>query len=197
MQTYGFDSMTIMQLDATLKPIPGTKVVINGTPKEGAAASFDLTGLTKAPKKVFGSNVAYYVARKGHGEVAANFGILDIPALIEHEMLGHTKTSETSKVHHVGENTEPPYYAVLVESKDLYGGSVGFGMYAGTFSCDGFKANTLTDEDFTPEPGEYVYAAISKKIGDEKVTVGFADDAAAVEELKIELFGPEASALEK
>lgn len=190
MQTYGFDSMTIMQLDDTLTPVDGKKYVINGTPKEGATATFELTGLTKEPVKAFGSNIAYYSARKGHGQVAANFGILDVPALIEHEMMGRT-AGASNKVHHVGEDTEPPYYAVLVESKDLYGEKVGFGMYAGSFSRDGYAAETLNDDDFTPEPGEYVYSAISKKLDGKNVTVGFADDEEGVEELKAELFGEE------
>lgn len=188
MQTYGFDSITIQQLDNELKPISGKQIKIDGTPKKGAAASFEITGLTKEPVKVFGSNIAYFLARKGHGQVVANFGILDVPATLEHEMMGHTKFEEDGKVYHVGENTEPPYYAVLVESKDLYGENIGFGLYAGTFSRDGYSGETLNDDDFTPEPGEYVFTAISKKINEEKVTVGFADDTASLTELKTELF---------
>ncbi|WP_368552541.1 major tail protein [Enterococcus faecalis] len=197
MQTYGFSRITIQQLDNELKPVAGKKYVIDGKPKEGAAASFEITGLTKEPSKVFGSNIAYYVARKGHGDIAANLGILDVPSATEHEMLGHTKESETSKVYHIGEDTEPPYYAVLIESEDLYGEKLGFGMYAGTFSLDGVKGETLNDDDFTPEPGEYVYSAVSRQVNGKKVTVGFADNSEALTELTTELFGEETPAPEK
>lgn len=197
MQTYGFSRITIQQLDNELKPVAGKKHVIDGKPKEGAAASFEITGLTKEPSKVFGSNTAYYVARKGHGDIAANLGILDVPSAIEHEMLGHKKASEESKVYHIGEDTEPPYYAVLIESEDLYGEKLGFGMYAGTFSLDGVKGETLNDDDFTPEPGEYVYSAVSRQINGKKVTVGFADNSEALAELTTELFGEETPAPEK
>lgn len=197
MQTYGFSRITIQQLDNELKPVAGKKHVIDGKPKEGAAASFEITGLTKEPSKVFGSNISYYVARKGHGDIAANLGILDVPSAIEHEMLGHKKASEESKVYHIGEDTEPPYYAVLIESEDLYGEKLGFGMYAGTFSLDGVKGETLNDDDFTPEPGEYVYSAVSRQINGKKVTVGFADNSEALAELTTELFGEEKPALEK
>lgn len=197
MQTYGFSKITIKKLDNELNRIADKKYVIEGKPKQGAAASFEITGLTKEPSKVFGSNIAYYVARKGHGDIAANLGILDIPAVIDHEILGHTKASETSKVYHIGEDTEPPYYAVLIESEDLYGEKIGFGMYAGTFSSDGVKGETLNDDDFTPEPGEYVYSAVSRQINGKKVTVGFADDAEALAELEKELFGEETPAPEK
>ena len=197
MQTYGFSRITIQQLDNELKPVAGKKHVIDGKLKEGAAASFEITGLTKEPSKVFGSNIAYYVARKGHGDIAANLGILDVPSAIEHEMLGHKKASEESKVYHIGEDTEPPYYAVLIESEDLYGEKIGFGMYAGTFSLDGVKGETLNDDDFTPEPGEYVYSAVSRQINGKKVTVGFADNSEALAELTTELFGEETPAPEK
>ena len=197
MQTYGFSRITIQQLDNELKPVAGKKHVIDGKPKEGAAASFEITGLTKEPSKVFGSNIAYYVARKGHGDIAANLGILDVPSATEHEMLGHKKASEESKVYHIGEDTEPPYYAVLIESEDLYGEKLGFGMYAGTFSLDGVKGETLNDDDFTPEPGEYVYSAVSRQINGKKVTVGFADNSEALAELTTELFGEETPAQEK
>lgn len=197
MQTYGFSRITIQQLDNELKPVAGKKHVIDGKPKEGAAASFEITGLTKEPSKVFGSNIAYYVARKGHGDIAANLGILDVPSAIEHEMLGHKKASEESKVYHIGEDTEPPYYAVLIESEDLYGEKLGFGMYAGTFSLDGVKGETLNDDDFTPKPGEYVYSAVSRQINGKKVTVGFADNSEALAELTTELFGEETPAPEK
>ncbi|EGO2712460.1 major tail protein [Enterococcus faecalis] len=197
MQTYGFSRITIQQLDNELKPVAGKKHVIDGKPKEGATASFEITGLTKEPSKVFGSNIAYYVARKGHGDIAANLGILDVPSAIEHEMLGHKKASEESKVYHIGEDTEPPYYAVLIESEDLYGEKLGFGMYAGTFSLDGVKGETLNDDDFTPEPGEYVYSAVSRQINGKKVTVGFADNSEALAELTTELFGEEIPAPEK
>ena len=69
-------------------------------------------------------------------------------------------------------------------------------MYAGTFSLDGVKGETLNDDDFTPEPGEYVYSAVSRQINGKKVTVGFADNSEALAELTTELFGEETPAPE-
>ncbi|WP_025728395.1 major tail protein [Atopobacter phocae] len=196
MQTYGFSRIKILKLDDKLQPASeATVTTIEGKQKEGATASFDLTGLTREPVKIYGSNIAYYVSRKGHGNIAANFGLLDVPSKIEHEMLGHVVGS--NGVHYIGEDTEPPYYAVLVESEDLHGNKVGFGLYAGVWSRDGFSAETLTDEDFTPEPGEYVLTPISKKVeGTTKsVTVGIADSSESFTALEKELFGSAASSL--
>ena len=52
MQTYGFSRITIKKLDNELNPITDKKYVIEGKPKQGAAASFEITGLTKEPSKV-------------------------------------------------------------------------------------------------------------------------------------------------
>ena len=96
MQTYGFSRITIQQLDNELKPVAVRNMSLMASQKKGPQ-SFEITGLTKEPSKVFGSNIAYYVARKGHGDIAANLGILDVPSAIEHEMLGHKKLARKAK----------------------------------------------------------------------------------------------------
>ena len=191
--TYGFEKMTVLRLDKDLKKAAdAVPTEIKGEAGKGATSTFDLTGLKKDPKKIFGSNIAYFLLRKGYGEVAANFGLLDVPYELDHEMAGHQKT--TGGVHLLGEDTEPPYYATLVESEDYSTGEpVAFGIFAGTFSRDGYKAATIDDEDFNPEPDEYVNTPIAKKLdGIEKPQiVGFAYGAEEVTELKGLLFGTE------
>lgn len=191
MLTYGFSKMTILKMGNDLKPAAGaTKTVIEGATQKGATSSFDLTGLTKNPVKVFGSNVAYFLARKGFGDVAANFGILDVPYELDHEMAGHQKT--TGGVRFLGEDTEPPYYAILVESEDYNtGDKVGFGIFAATFGRDAYKAATINDEDFTPEADEYVCTPIAKKLTgvDKPQIVGFAFGDEEFTELETLLFG--------
>jgi len=189
--TYGFEKMTILRLDNSLKKATdATQIEIKGESEKGATASFDLTGLRKDPQKVFGSNVAYFLARKGFGAVAANFGILDVPYVLDHEMAGHKKT--TGGVHLLGEDTEPPYYAVLVESEDYSTGEpIGFGIFAGTFAREAYNAATITDEDFTPAPDDYVCTPIAKTIVgvDKPQIIGFAYGDAELTELKNLLWG--------
>jgi hypothetical protein len=118
---YGFSKATILRLGDDLKPATSAeKVEINGVPREGATASFEITGLTKTPVKVFGSNIAYFLARKGYGDVAANLGLLDVPYELDHEMAGHKRSKDEGGIHLVGNDTEPPYYAILLESMDAY-----------------------------------------------------------------------------
>ncbi len=191
--TYGFEKMSVLKLDNDLKKATDAILTeIKGEAGKGATSTFDLTGLRKDPQKVFGSNIAYFLARKGFGDVAANFGILDVPYALDHEMAGHKKT--TGGVHLLGEDTEPPYYAILVESEDYTTGDpVAFGIFAGTFSRDAYNAATITDEDFNPEADEYVCTPIAKTLeGIEKPQIiGFAYGEEEVAELKGLLFGTE------
>lgn len=163
METYGFDKLSVRKLTTELEPDTTTQVhVLEGKQKEGGPTAFDLSGLSKEAVKVFAGNVEYYLARKGTGSVAANFGLLDVPVEVEQEILGLIKMAEG--IDGFGDETEPPYMAAVAEAEDLYGEPVAFAMVAGSFNRDGFSLATKNDEDFTPEAGEYVYNAISRKV---------------------------------
>lgn len=187
MQTVGYKRCIIQVLDKELKPVEGKKWTIQGDMSKGAGTSFDITGLSKEVVKIYGSNVPYFTLRKGVGNVAANLGFLDLPMECEQEILGFTKS--TNGVIHIGDETEPPYCAVLFESEDLQGEKIGFGMYVGSFGRDGYKSETLNDGDFTPEPGEYVYTPITKKFEDGNHVVGIADSEESYTALEKECFG--------
>lgn len=187
MQTVGYNRCIIQVLDKELKPITGDRWVIEGEINKGAGTSFDITGLSKEATKVYGNNVPYLTMRKGTGNTIANLGFLDLPMECESVILGFKKS--TNGVTHIGDETEPPYCAVLFESRGLDGEVLGFGMYAGSFSRDGYKAETLNDDDFTPEPGEYVYTPITKKFDDGNHVVGIADSVETFEALEKECFG--------
>lgn len=187
MQTVGYNKCIIQVLDKELKPVSDKKYTIEAEMGKGAGTSFDITGLSKEATKIYGNNVPYFTMRKGTGNVIANLGFLDLPMEFESEILGFSKS--TNGVTHIGDETEPPYCAVLFESRDLEGNVIGFGMYAGSFSRDGYKAETLNDDDFTPEPGEYVYTPITRKFSDGNHVVGIADSSDSFKALEIECFG--------
>ena len=160
---YGFEKLSIRKLKEDLTPDTSLPIIeISGDPKKGGTSSFELTGLSKSPVKVFASNIAYYLSRKGTGEVAANFGLLDLNTTDEATILGIAEAA--AGIQGIGEDTEPPYVAAIAESEDLYGEPVAFALVAGTFTRDGYKFDTKNDDDFTPEPGEYVYTSISRSI---------------------------------
>lgn len=192
MNTYGFSKMSIRKLKDDLTPDTGNIIEIKGAAQQGATSSFDITGLTKEAVKVYGSNKIYYMVRKGVGEVAANFGVLDLPFEAEGEILGYS-TEFGEGIQGIGEDTEAPYTAVVIESENLHGEPVAFALVAGSFSRNGISGGTINDSDFTPEPGEYVFTAMSRDITiDTKTkneTVLRAVGAAAVTALKNGVLG--------
>ena len=186
METYGFDKLSVRKLTTALEPDTTAKIhILEGKQKEGGPTAFDLTGLSKEAVKVFAGNVEYYLSKKGTGSVAANFGLLDVPVEVEQEM--------AEGIDGFGDETDPPYMAAVAEAEDLYGEPVAFAMVAGSFNRDGFSLATKNDEDFTPEAGEYVYNAISRKItigeNDKTVKVLRAFGTAAVAQLKTAVLG--------
>lgn len=189
---YGFKSLSIRVLDENRQPSKTAPIhVIKGDPQKGAPVTMELTGLTKEAIKVFGGNIEYFVVRKGVGAVAANFGLLDLPTKIEQEIYGYELVKEG--IDGIGNNTEAPFVAAFCESEDMTGEPVAYAILAGTLTTDGFSIATKTDEDFTPEPGETVMSAVSRKVTVETEEKEFhvmrAFGSASVEELRTIVLG--------
>ncbi len=162
-ETYGFSKLSTRKLKEDLTPDETAEIhVLEGIPTKGGPTSFELTGLSKEAVKVYAGDREYYISAKGTGSVAANFGLLDVPNVIEQELLGLIVFKEG--IDAFGDATEPPYTAVVAEAEDLYGEPVAFAIVAGKFNRDGYSMATKTDEDFTPEAGEYVHNAVSRNM---------------------------------
>lgn len=162
----GFKRATIGVFDDTGKVI--STHVIEGKQNEGATTTANITGLAKEPTRVAGSDITYYVAQKGTGAVAADLGLLDLPNEVNDEILGYRKAE--SGISFIGNSTEPPYCALLLESEDTKAGTALFGLLKGRFSKDAVNLETL-DPNTTWEPTaeSYVFNAINDdKEGDSK-----------------------------
>lgn len=160
---YGFSRVSVRVLKSDLTPDTTKKIhVLEGEATKGAPTSFALTGLTKEAAATFGGNKEYFSSSKGTGKVAANFGLLDVPNLVEREILGLTTFGEN--IQGFGDKTEAPYVAAFAETEDLTGEPVAFAVFAGKFNRDGYSFATTDDDDFKPEAGEYVINAVSRKV---------------------------------
>lgn len=159
MTMVGFKKMTIGIFDETGKIPAANQFVIEGKQDKGATVSAEISGLSKEATKVYGSNIAYYISQKGTGDISATFGLLDLPEDLNDKILGY-KTSE-NKISFLGEDTEPPYCAVLMESEDLSGETAMLTIFKGKFSREAINLNTTTNEAFEPEAEEYVFSAIA------------------------------------
>lgn len=158
MSLIGFKRMTIGIID----PLTGLMTeshVIEGGEGEGATVSAEISGLSSDPVKVYGSDVLYYVLQKGVGEVEADFGVLDMPPTVNDKILGYKTTVDTFAF--IGEDTEPPYCAVVLESDTLSGGKAMLGMFKGKFRKESISLATKEGENVTPEAESYVFSAVA------------------------------------
>ncbi|MEJ4209073.1 major tail protein [Enterococcus faecium] len=190
MTLVGFKKMTIGIFDSTGKIPAANLYVIEGEQDKGATVSAEISGLSKEPSKVYGSNIAYYVSQKGTGDVSATFGLLDLPTEVNDKILGYK--TDTNKISFLGEDTEPPYCAILMESDDLNGDTAMLAMFKGKFSRESINLNTTTNEAFEPEAEEYVFSAIANDVeGDAKgqtVAKYVGDEEASITALKEMVF---------
>ncbi|MDT2485089.1 major tail protein [Enterococcus avium] len=160
MTLVGFKKMTIGVFDENGKIPAANLIVIEGKQDEGATVSAEISGLSKEASKVYGSNVPYYISQKGTGDISANFGLLDLPDGANDKILGY-KVDGTNGFSFLGEDTEPPYCAVLMESEDLSGETAMLALFKGKFSRESINLNTTTNDAFEPEAEEYVFSAIA------------------------------------
>lgn len=166
----------------------GEVIVLEGTQNEGATQEANISGLSAEPVKVYGSNVAYYVSQKGTGDVAIEFKFLDMPNAAEDTILGY-KTDAELKAQFVGEDTEPPYCAVLLESSDTQGNVALFGFFKGKFNKTDISLKTKEGGNLEPEGETYNFSAVSSDANDKSKGnsmvrfLGSKEDAAAIEAL--------------
>lgn len=181
----GFKRATIGVFDET-----GVKIsehVIEGKQNQGATSTANITGLSSEPVRVAGSDIVYYIAQEGTGDVAVDLGIIDLSNEVMDTILGYKKT--TSGISMIGKSTKPPYCSLLLESSDAKGEKALLGFFKGKFSKDAVNLNTLDPSvPYTPEAESIVFNAINddKEGESEGEVVGkyVGDEEAAITELK-------------
>ena len=139
--TIGFKRATFFIYDKDDK-VEDTYVV-EGKANKGGTTEASISGLSAEAVKVYASNVAYYVAQRGTGSVELSLSILDITDVLAARLLGRKENEDG--IYLVGENTEPPYAGVLMESAALDGQPIFFALLKGKFRLD--EQNLATNED--------------------------------------------------
>jgi len=183
----GFKRIKIQPLksDGT---VDGTLITLEGTQNKGATQEANISGMSADAVKVYGSNIPYYVSQKGTGDVSAELKLLDMPAEAENRILGY-ETDPDLKAQLIGENTEAPYCAVLLESEDTQGNVALYGFFKGKFSKPDVSLKTKEGGNVEPDGETYTYTPVTsdmegKSKGQTMVKfLGTAEDAAAVKAL--------------
>ncbi|KRO17414.1 major tail protein [Lacticaseibacillus saniviri] len=159
MTLVGFKRIKIQPFDADDKP-SGNLIVIEGKPNQGATSTAEISGLSKEATKVAGSDIDYWISRKGVGDVKVEFGILDFPDGASDRVLGYQVNE--NKITYMGNTTEAPYVGVTMEQEDAQGNKAVLGFFRGTMARDKISAKTLDPaETFKPEAETYTLSVIA------------------------------------
>lgn len=148
--TVGFKRATIQVLDENGAAVPAKKFVLEGKAGKGSSVSAKISGVSPEMIKVYGSNIAYYIASKGVGDVKAEIEALDIPEEVIVEILGRKQHTDGFTL--IGEDTEAPYVSVMLESATAKGEPVLYAMLKGKITMDNKEFETNTEKQ--AEPGK-------------------------------------------
>ncbi|MBL1224790.1 major tail protein [Enterococcus sp. BWR-S5] len=140
-------------------------ITIEGNAREGATVNAEITGVSKEPVRVWGSDIPYFVVQTGAGEIAVNVGIIDALEAASDKILGY-KTNE-KKFTFIGGSTNPPDCSLLLETADLDGTSAFIGFPKGKFSKDAINLNTKTGQNNEPEADAYGFTPSASDRDDE------------------------------
>ena len=140
-------------------------IIIEGKTGEGATVNAEITGVSKEPVRVWGSDIPYFVIQTGAGEVAVNLGIIDALEAASDKILGY-KTNE-KKFTFIGGSTNPPDCSLLLETAGLDGTPAFIGFPKGKFSKDAINLNTKTGDNTEPEADAYGFTPAASDRDDE------------------------------
>jgi phi13 family phage major tail protein len=140
----------------------GTPIIIEGKAGKGATKTAEISGLSADSVKVAGSDITYYISRKGVGDVKVALGILDLPESAADILLGFKDAdAKEDEIVYVGSNTEAPYCSILMESSDDDGTAL-FALYKGTFTREKIGMESLDpNKTFEPEAVDWTFSAMA------------------------------------
>ncbi|EIA21424.1 major tail protein [Listeria fleischmannii] len=178
MITVGFKRATVATFGAD-GAVVNTHVV-EGRATKGATTEAQITGLSPESKTAWGSDVGYYISQKGVGELKLELSILDLTFEMQNDVLGW-KQDATLGFTAVGDQTEPPYTATVLESYNAENEPVAFAFFRGRYTKDEFGLKTRTNEAFEPEAEKLVMNCVANEGG---LSYGMAVGAENVAKLK-------------
>lgn len=134
----------------------GDLIVVEGKQHEGATVTAEISGLAKEATTVAGSNIDYYIARGGLGDVKVALGLLDLPEVSADILCGFRK--DANGITYGGSDTMPPFCAIGMESDEDTGEIAKIGFFKGVFSRDKVSMETLdSTKTFKPEPDAWTF----------------------------------------
>jgi phi13 family phage major tail protein len=139
MASVGFTDAKIAVLDEN-EAVIGTPLIVDK--QDGGAMEANITGLGANRNVVYASNVPFYVSAQGTGEPQLEFSVADLSDDILEQVLGEVTNEQGISL--VGQDTKPPFVAVILHSADKDGNDLYFGLLKGKFA---YPDNDLKSND--------------------------------------------------
>lgn len=162
MATVGFDAVKIAVLDENEQTTAADTYTIDKS--KGGAVDAAITGLAPAQNIVYASNVPFYVSSKGTGDTKITISVADLEDLPDgalDKILGRKK-DETSKITVVGADTEAPYCAVELLSKDKSGKALFISLLKVRFTFDGDSMKSTDNQGATLSQDQLSGSAVAR-----------------------------------
>ncbi|MEZ0117815.1 UNVERIFIED_ORG: phi13 family phage major tail protein [Heyndrickxia coagulans] len=162
MATLGFDRAYIGVLDGNEK----TTKVFTIDAKAGGTIEAKISGLGANMNTVHASNIPFFISAQGTSSPKLDLDIADIPEECLNAITGATVENGIAKI---GANTQPPYVAVILQTKGANGDDIYIGLTKGKFSHPDLDLKTGDDKgtelstdsisgEFIARSDSYVYA---------------------------------------
>lgn len=142
--TVGFEEVEVGIFDEAGENIVKTFVWRD---EDGGTVNMTITGLDKEVSEVYASNRRVWISKKGTGNVTNTFETFNPPSEELDELLGRKIDGKTSWA---GENTNPPYVALIAKSEDVDGTPLYMALTKGMFGMNEITIGTRTAETNPP-----------------------------------------------
>lgn len=166
MTTVGFEEVEIGIFDAAGENIEETFVWRDG---EGGTVNMTITGLEKETSEVYASDKRVWISKKGTGNVTSTFETFNPPSEDLDKVLGRTVDGKTSWA---GEETNPPYVALIAKTEDVDGTELYFALTKGMMGQNEIALATRTADTTPPTNATLTGTWQNRDIEDESRTFG-------------------------
>lgn len=165
--TVGFDQVEVGVFDAAGETITDTFVWRD---EKGGTVDLTITGLEKEVVRVEASNGVVWQSKKGTGQVTSTFNTFNPPKEDLNKVLGKKVDGKASWM---GENTDPPFVAMIAKSEDADGTPFYMALPKGLMGMNEITVNTRTQDGSNPPSNTALTGSWQNtEIGGERVVYG-------------------------
>jgi len=146
MATVGFEEVEVAIFDAAGENVEETFVWRD---EKGGTVNMTITGLEKETSEVYASDKRVWLSKKGTGNVTSTFETFNPPSEDLDKVLGREVDTD-GNTSWAGEDTDPPYVAMIAKTEDVDGTPLYFALTKGMMGQNEINLATRTQETTPP-----------------------------------------------